>query len=74
MCSMKYKRLGVGVAVTTGCVFAAGGSDGSTPWSSVEKYDPSTNSWTEVTSMSTRRKHLGCAVYRVIGNIMKLFF
>ena len=30
---------------------------------SVECYDPKTNRWTMVPPMSTRRKHLGCAVF-----------
>ena len=62
---MSIKRLGVGVAVLGGFLYAVGGSDGQTPWNLVERYDPKENRWTEVASMNTRRKHLGCAVYRV---------
>ena len=29
----------------------------------VERYDPKTNKWSAVAPMTTRRKHLGCAVY-----------
>jgi kelch-like protein 20 len=29
----------------------------------VERYDPKTNKWLSVAPMTTRRKHLGCAVY-----------
>ena len=36
---MKNKRLGVGVAVTGGCLYAVGGSDGVSPLSSVERYN-----------------------------------
>lgn len=34
---MGNKRLGVGVAVTGGCLYAVGGSDGTSPLSSVER-------------------------------------
>lgn len=63
--SMNFKRLGVAVAVMQGYLYAVGGSDGQTPWNSVERYEPTTNRWSTVAPMSTRRKHLGCAVYRV---------
>nr|CAG4649282.1 EOG090X04Z9 [Scapholeberis mucronata]SVE93581.1 EOG090X04Z9 [Scapholeberis mucronata] len=33
------------------------------PLNTVERYDPRQNKWTLVAPMSTRRKHLGCAVY-----------
>jgi len=62
---MSTKRLGVAVAVLGGYLYAIGGSDGQTPWNLVERYDPKENRWSDVASMSTRRKHLGCAVYRV---------
>lgn len=35
---MGTRRLGVGVAVTGGCLYAVGGSDGSVPLASVERY------------------------------------
>ena len=62
---MNIKRLGVAVAVLNGYLYAVGGSDGQTPWNLVERYDPKENRWSEVAPMSTRRKHLGCAIYRV---------
>ncbi len=37
VCPMRVKRLGVGVGVLGGFLFAVGGSDGTTPLSSVEK-------------------------------------
>lgn len=62
---MNIKRLGVAVAVLGPYLYAVGGSDGTTPWDLVERYEPRTNKWTPVASMSTARKHLGCAVYKV---------
>ena len=60
---MMTRRLGVAVAVLNGYLYAIGGSDGQCPLNTVERYDPRKNSWTVMASMSTRRKHLGCAVY-----------
>ena len=57
------RRLGVAVAVLNGYLYAIGGSDGQCPLNTVERYDPRKNCWTVMASMSTRRKHLGCAVY-----------
>jgi N-acetylneuraminic acid mutarotase len=60
---MMTRRLGVAVAVLNGYLYAIGGSDGQCPLNTVERYDPQKNCWTVMASMSTRRKHLGCAVY-----------
>ena len=68
---MGTKRLGVAVAVLDGYLYAIGGSDGQCPLSTVERYDPKANKWLSVSSMNTRRKHLGCAVYN--GYICMLF-
>lgn len=38
-----------------GYVYALGGHDGLSIFDSVERYDPSSNTWTEATSMLTRR-------------------
>ena len=38
MASMATRRLGLGVAVTGGCLYAVGGSDGAAPLASVERY------------------------------------
>ena len=37
---MNTRRLGVAVAVLGGYLYAIGGSDGSTPLNTVERYDP----------------------------------
>lgn len=53
--------------------YAIGGSDGQTPLNTVERYDPRQNKWSLVAPMSTRRKHLGCAVYNNFIYAGKLF-
>jgi kelch-like protein 20 len=40
---MSTKRLGVAVCVLEGKLYAIGGSDGVSPLSSVERYDPKMN-------------------------------
>ena len=60
---MMTRRLGVAVAVLNGYLYAIGGSDGQCPLNTVERYDPRKNAWTAMAPMSTRRKHLGCAVF-----------
>ena len=61
--SMMTRRLGVAVAVLNGYLYAIGGSDGQCPLNTVERYDPRKNQWAPMSPMSTRRKHLGCAVF-----------
>ena len=60
---MMTRRLGVAVAVLNGYLYAIGGSDGQCPLNTVERYDPRKNQWAPMAPMSTRRKHLGCAVF-----------
>ena len=43
-------------------LFRAGGYDGSNFLTTIEKYDPDTNEWTEETSMSCGRSGHGVAV------------
>ena len=50
---------GVGVAVVGEFLYAIGGFDDSSPLDSVEKYDPRTNQWTYVASMTTCRGGVG---------------
>lgn len=45
-----------------GLLYAAGGYDGASCLSSVERYDPLTQTWTSVASMNTRRRYLSMAV------------
>lgn len=43
------------ISLFLGFIYALGGHDGLSIFDSVERYDPSTNTWTEATSMLTRR-------------------
>uniref|UniRef100_UPI003467EED4 SAKe6DEtal n=1 Tax=synthetic construct TaxID=32630 RepID=UPI003467EED4 len=63
---MLTRRIGVGVAVLNGRIYAVGGYDGSpdghTHLNSVEAYDPETDTWSPVAPMNTRRSGVGVAV------------
>ena len=65
---MSKRRGGVGVAVAHGYLYAFGGHDApaSNPSASrfdcVERYDPTTDTWTIVTNMSTGRDAMGVAL------------
>ncbi|VDD82029.1 unnamed protein product [Mesocestoides corti] len=61
--NMSTRRLGVGVAVINGQLYAVGGSDSQHPLATVEHYDPRVGSWYRIASMSARRKHLGVAAF-----------
>lgn len=60
----KFFFKGVAVSVLDGYLYAIGGSDGTSPLASVERFDPATSTWTSVKQMGTKRKHLGAAVYQ----------
>ncbi|TPP62737.1 Kelch protein 20 [Fasciola gigantica] len=51
--SMASRRLGVGIAVLNGQLYAVGGSDGQQPLSSVEHYDPRVGTWHRMSCMGT---------------------
>ncbi|XP_072313821.1 kelch-like ECH-associated protein 1A isoform X1 [Eucyclogobius newberryi] len=51
----------VGVAEVDGCIYAVGGSQGSTHHNTVERWDPETNRWTYVSPMSVARLGAGVA-------------
>lgn len=65
---MSKRRGGVGVAVAHGYLYAFGGHDApaSNPSASrfdcVERYDPTTDTWTIITSMTTGRDAMGVAL------------
>merc|ERR1711920_1152107 len=49
----------MGVATSVhGCIYVCGGHDGE-PLSSVEQFDPSSHSWTQISPMKVRRDALG---------------
>lgn len=62
---MNTPRNRVGVAVVDGCIYAVGGSQGSTHHSTVERWDPETNRWSFVCPMSVAR--LGAGVVGCVG-------
>ncbi|XP_014235345.2 kelch-like protein 5 [Trichogramma pretiosum] len=65
---MSKRRGGVGVGVLNGCLYALGGHDApsSNPHASrfdcVERYDPKTDTWTDVAPMSVARDAMGVCV------------
>lgn len=56
---MNTPRNRVGVAVMDGCIYAVGGSQGSTHHNTVERWDPETNRWSFVSPMSVARLGAG---------------
>jgi hypothetical protein len=60
---MPTSRLGAGVGVINGVLYAVGGrQDGSLPVATVEAYDPLTNAWTTKASMPAPRFFMAIAV------------
>lgn len=55
---MKTSRSRVGVAVVNGLLYAIGGYDGQSRLSTVEVYNPETDSWTRVSSMNSQRRFI----------------
>ena len=54
---MRAERADFGACVLNGCVYVFGGGDiDDTSLYSVERYDPASDVWSEVASMSTRRR------------------
>lgn len=58
---LNIPRNRVGVAEVDGCIYAVGGSQGSTHHSTVERWDPESNLWTFVCPMSVARLGAGVA-------------
>lgn len=55
---MRTARSRVGVAVVNGLLYAIGGYDGQSRLSTVEVYNPETDSWTRVSSMNSQRRFI----------------
>ncbi|KPP67355.1 kelch-like protein 18-like, partial [Scleropages formosus] len=55
-------RSRVGVAVVNGLLYAIGGYDGQSRLSTVEVYNPETDTWTQVASMNSQRSAMGTVV------------
>ena len=55
---MRTARSRVGVAVVNGLLYAIGGYDGQSRLSTVEVYNPETDSWTRVSSMNSQRRSI----------------
>ncbi|KAG7273874.1 hypothetical protein CRUP_025935 [Coryphaenoides rupestris] len=53
---MRTARSRVGVAVVNGVLYAIGGFDGQSRLSTVEVYNPETDTWTRVSSMNSQRR------------------
>ncbi|XP_061752147.1 kelch-like ECH-associated protein 1A isoform X2 [Nerophis ophidion] len=58
---LNIPRNRVGVAVVDGCIYAVGGSQGSTLHNTVERWDPESNRWSFVCPMSVARMGVGVA-------------
>lgn len=54
---MRTARSRVGVAVVNGLLYAIGGYDGQSRLSTVEVYNPETDTWTQVSSMNSQRRY-----------------
>ncbi|KAL6105471.1 uncharacterized protein ACO6RY_06995 [Pungitius sinensis] len=59
--SLSIPRNRVGVAVVDACIYAVGGSQGSTHHNTVERWDPESNRWSFVCPMSVARLGAGVA-------------
>lgn len=60
---MRTARSRVGVAVVNGLLYAIGGYDGQSRLSTVEVYNPETDSWTRVSSMNSQRRSVRCSIH-----------
>jgi len=59
---MRNRRSGIGVIAHDGFVYAVGGFNGITRMNNGEKYNPVTNSWSNITEMYSPRSNFGIEV------------
>lgn len=59
---MRHHRSALGITVHQGKIYVLGGYDGHTFLDSVECYDPDSDTWSEVTRMTSGRSGVGVAV------------
>lgn len=59
---MHYRRCYVSVCVFNDKIYAIGGHDGHNRLRTAEVYDPETNQWTLLASMTNRRSDADCCV------------
>ena len=65
MCILSTYRRGLAVAALGNALYAIGGLDDSTCFDSVERYDPSIDSWSAVAPMNIPRGGVGIGVLKV---------
>lgn len=63
MCPLTERRSGAGAASLRNHIFAIGGYNGDAQLNSVERYNPSSNTWTVVSPLIHRRSALSAVVY-----------
>lgn len=61
--NMPTARYGLSTSVVNGKIYAIGGRAGGDSYSTVEEYDPATNTWTRKTDMPTLRNGLSSSVF-----------
>lgn len=64
---MTCKRSGAGVGVIDGILYAVGGHDGPVVRDTVEAFDPNTNRWELVASMSFSRRNAGIRIIQLFS-------
>ena len=58
-------RRGIALACLGGVIYAVGGLDDTTCFNTVERYEPSTDSWSFIASMEVPRGGVGVATLKV---------